>query len=188
LQKLAFVNITKTPIPGLILIEPRIFGDHRGYFMESFSKEKFRSLGIDADFVQDNESMSGKGVLRGLHFQRPPHAQGKLVRVITGGVWDVAVDLRKNSPTYGKWFGTELTADNKRMMFIPPGFGHGFLTLEDNTVFQYKCTDYYAPETEGGIMWNDPDINIQWPKGFDLILSEKDKNNVKLKEFNTPFV
>ncbi|MCC5916913.1 MAG: dTDP-4-dehydrorhamnose 3,5-epimerase [Cryomorphaceae bacterium] len=182
------MNIIKTEIPDLVIIEPQIFGDHRGYFMESFSIAKFAQNGVETKFVQDNESMSGKGVLRGLHFQRPPHGQGKLVRVVRGAVWDVAVDIRANSPTYGQWVGIELSSENKKSVFIPPGFAHGFLTLEDDTIFQYKCTDYYAPECEGGIAWNDPTLAIDWPKGFDLKRSQKDDNNQAFADFTSPFV
>lgn len=156
--------------------------------MESFSIAKFAQNGVETKFVQDNESMSGKGVLRGLHFQRPPHGQGKLVRVVRGAVWDVAVDIRANSPTYGQWVGIELSSENKKSVFIPPGFAHGFLTLEDDTIFQYKCTDYYAPECEGGIAWNDPTLAIDWPKGFDLKRSQKDDNNQAFADFTSPFV
>lgn len=181
------MNIIETPFKGLIIIEPSVFGDERGYFMETFSERAFAQQNIDVHFVQDNESMSGKHVLRGLHFQAPPHAQGKLVSVVSGRVFDVAVDIRKNSPTYGQHFGLELSADNKKRLYIPPGFAHGFLTLEDNTIFQYKCTDFYAPKSEGGIAWNDPDIGIQWPISEGLIISEKDKNNPLISAFISPF-
>ncbi len=181
------MNIIKTPLKGLIIIEPPVFGDERGYFMETFSERAFAKNDMDVHFVQDNESMSGKNVLRGLHFQAPPNAQGKLVSVVSGRVFDVAVDIRKSSPTYGQSFGIELSAENKKRLYIPPGFAHGFLTLEENTIFQYKCTDFYAPQSEGGIAWDDPDINIQWPQKVDLIISEKDKNNPLFVDFNTPF-
>ncbi len=181
------MNIIKTPLRGLIIIEPPVFGDERGYFMETFSERAFAKNDMDVHFVQDNESMSGKNVLRGLHFQAPPNAQGKLVSVVSGRVFDVAVDIRKSSPTYGQSFGIELSAENKKRLYIPPGFAHGFLTLEENTIFQYKCTDFYAPQSEGGIAWDDPDINIQWPQKVDLIISEKDKNNPLFVDFNTPF-
>ncbi|MGL6115869.1 MAG: dTDP-4-dehydrorhamnose 3,5-epimerase, partial [Cetobacterium sp.] len=144
----------KTGIKDLIVIEPTVFGDNRGFFMESYSKKDFAEIGMDVEFVQDNHSKSKKGVLRGLHFQTK-HIQGKLVRVTAGSVLDVAVDLRKDSSTFGKHYLVELTADNKKMFYIPPGFAHGFLTLEDNTEFQYKCTDYYAPEFDSGVLWND---------------------------------
>ena len=151
----------ETGINDLIVIEPTVFGDNRGFFMESYSKKDFSEIGMDIEFVQDNHSKSKKGVLRGLHFQTQ-HVQGKLVRVTAGAVLDVAVDLRKDSPTFGKHYLVELSADNKKMFYIPPGFAHGFLTLEDNTEFQYKCTDYYAPEFDSGVLWNDSDIGIDW--------------------------
>ena len=175
------MELIQTPILGLVLIQPDVFPDERGYFFESFQEEKFRALGIDARFVQDNESLSQKGVLRGLHFQRPPYAQGKLVRVVTGAVLDVAVDIRKGSPTYGQWVKAELNASNKLMMWIPEGFAHGFLVLEDNTIFQYKCTSYYNRESEGGIIWNDPDLAIDWGIN-DPIVSEKDLKGVRFRE------
>ena len=175
------MELIQTSIQGLALIQPDVFPDERGYFFESFQEEKFRALGIDARFVQDNESLSQKGVLRGLHFQRPPYAQGKLVRVVTGAVLDVAVDIRKSSPTYGQWVKAELSASNKLMMWIPEGFAHGFLVLEDNTIFQYKCTSYYNRESEGGIIWNDPDLAIDWGIN-DPIVSEKDLKGVRFRE------
>jgi len=175
-----------TPIKDLFIIEPRVFGDHRGYFFESFNKHHFETAGIDAEFVQDNESFSASNVVRGLHFQSPPKAQGKLVRVQKGRVLDVAVDIRKGSPTYGKHFTTELSGENKRMMWIPVGFAHGFATLEDDTVFLYKCTETYSPEHEGSLLWNDPALGIDWgivaPK-----LSAKDEIGPKLKDFDSPF-
>ncbi|TVQ76505.1 MAG: dTDP-4-dehydrorhamnose 3,5-epimerase [Flavobacteriales bacterium] len=179
--------ISAASIPDIKIIEPRVFGDHRGYFFEAYSEKIWLEHGLPTRFVQDNESKSSRGVLRGLHFQAPPHAQGKLVRVVTGSVLDVAVDIRKNSPTYGKFFALELSAENKRMLYIPEGFAHGFLTLEDNTIFQYKCTEFYAPEFEGGIRWNDPEIGITWPDDCDYILSEKDKLTPLLSDFNSPF-
>ncbi|MDX8337156.1 dTDP-4-dehydrorhamnose 3,5-epimerase [Candidatus Cetobacterium colombiensis] len=178
----------ETGIKDLIVIEPTVFGDNRGFFMESYSKKDFSEIGMDIEFVQDNHSKSKKGVLRGLHFQTK-HVQGKLVRVTAGAVLDVAVDLRKDSPTFGKYFLVELTGDNKKMFYIPPGFAHGFLTLEDNTEFQYKCTDYYAPEFDSGVLWNDFDIGIEWnleKYGLSLdtiLLSDKDKQQQTLKEF-----
>ena len=180
------MKIVPTPIPDLFVIEPRVFGDHRGYFFESYSKEHFVRAGISADFVQDNESFSGEGVVRGLHFQAPPKAQGKLVRVQKGRVLDVAVDIRKGSPTYGEHYSIELSGENKKMLWIPPGFAHGFATLENDTVFLYKCTDTYSPEHEGSLLWNDPDLGIDWgvsaPK-----LSEKDQIGPVLKAFDSPF-
>ena len=175
-------NFIKTPIEGLIIVEQAVFEDERGFFMESYNYRDFKQGGIDMNFVQDNHSHSKKGVLRGLHFQIK-HPQGKLVRVVKGKVFDVAVDIRKGSKTFGKWFGVELSDKNKKQFYIPPGFAHGFLALEDDTEFLYKCTDYYYPDDEGGIIWNDPTINIKWPlEGIDkLIISEKDK---KLPEFS----
>jgi len=180
------MEIVKTSIPDLYIIKPTVFEDNRGYFFESYNKEAFLRNGIDQNFVQDNESKSSKGVLRGLHFQRPPFDQGKLVRVMHGAVLDVAVDLRKNSPTYGNWASVELNHDNKWMYWIPPGFAHGFVTLEDNTVFFYKCTNVYNKESEGSLLWNDPDLNIDW-KIQNPILSEKDKTGPLLKDFISPF-
>lgn len=181
------MEFIRTEIPDVILIKPRIFGDDRGYFFESFHLNKFcEFVEKDIEFVQDNESFSSHGVLRGLHFQKPPMAQGKLVRVIQGSVLDVAVDIRKNSPTYGRVVTFELSAANKMQAFIPEGFAHGFATLEDNTIFQYKCTNYYSPEDEGCILWKDTDLNINW--GLDNpILSEKDKLGEQFKTFISPF-
>jgi len=180
------MEIIKTDIPDLYIIKPRVFEDHRGYFFESYNKEAFLKNGIDQNFVQDNESKSGKNVLRGLHFQKPPFAQGKLVRVIKGAVLDVAVDLRKSSPTYGQWSSIELTEDNKLMYWIPPGFAHGFVTLAEETIFFYKCTNIYNKASEGSILWNDPDLNIDW--GIDHpILSEKDQSAPLFKDFDSPF-
>jgi len=180
------MKIIPTKIEGLLLIQPDIFPDSRGYFFESYQKEKFLKSGIDADFVQDNESLSQKNVLRGLHFQRPPFAQGKLVRVVTGSVLDMAVDIRKSSPTYGQWVKAELSAANKLMMWIPEGFAHGFLVLEDNTIFQYKCTNYYNRESEAGIIWNDPVLAIDWGITNPLV-SEKDLKGVRFMELTSPF-
>ncbi len=180
------MEIIKTQIPDLYIVKPRVFEDHRGYFFESYNKEVFLKNGIDQNFVQDNESKSGKNVLRGLHFQKPPFAQGKLVRVIKGAVLDVAVDLRKSSPTYGQWASIELSEDNKLMYWIPPGFAHGFVTLADDTIFFYKCTNIYNKESEGSILWNDPDLNIDWGVS-DPILSDKDKQSPLFKDFVSPF-
>lgn len=157
------IKVTKAPIEGLCIIEPAVHGDERGYFMETYSKRDMLEAGFDLDFVQDNQSMSVKGVLRGLHFQKE-FPQGKLVRVIKGKVFDVAVDLRKESVTYGKWFGVELSEENKKQFYIPEGFAHGFLVLSDIAEFCYKCTDFYHPGDEGGLAWNDPEIGIQWPE------------------------
>jgi len=156
------MEIVKTKIADLYIIKPTVFSDNRGYFFESYNKQAFLRNGIDQNFVQDNESKSAKGVLRGLHFQKPPFAQGKLVRVMHGAVLDVAVDLRRNSQTYGQWVAVELNHDNKWMYWIPPGFAHGFVTLENNTVFFYKCTNVYNKESEGSILWKDPSLNIDW--------------------------
>ena len=176
----------ETGIEGLCIIEPTVFGDNRGFFLESYSKKEFEEIGITEEFVQDNHSKSKKGVLRGLHFQTK-HSQGKLVRVIKGSVYDVAVDIRKGSKTYGKWYGIELSAENKKMFYIPAGFAHGFLTLEDETEFQYKCTDIYAPQYDSGIMYDDKDLNIDWKLEeygiTELTLSEKDKKHQSFKEY-----
>jgi dTDP-4-dehydrorhamnose 3,5-epimerase len=179
------MNIIETEIQGVFIIEPKVFGDSRGYFFESFSKKEFESRIGPVEFVQDNESKSCYGVVRGLHFQKPPHAQAKLVRVVKGKVLDVAVDLRKDSPTYGKHVTVELSEDNHRQVFIPKGFAHGFSVLSEEAVFQYKCDDYYAPETEGAVAWNDPELNIDWRVPADMmILSEKDKRHPELKDLN----
>ena len=180
------MKITSAPIQDLLIIQPQVFEDDRGYFFESWSKKIFENNGLDFDFVQDNQSMSHRGVLRGLHFQAPPFAQGKLVRVIKGSVLDVAVDIRANSPTYGKHFSIELNESNKTMFFIPPGFAHGFLTLADNTIFYYKCTHYYNKSSEGTILWNDNQLGIDW-KISNPLVSEKDKSGTSFKDFITPF-
>ena len=163
-------------IEGLYVIEPQVFPDARGYFFESYNEQVFHDAGLDMKFVQDNQSKSVRGVLRGCHFQKT-HPQGKLVRVISGRVFDVAVDMRKSSPTLGRWFGIELTGENNRMFYIPEGFAHGFLVLSDEAVFTYKCTDFYAPGDEGGMKWDDPEVGIQWPVTDDMnvLLSDKDK-------------
>lgn len=185
---MAKFKFTEIFIKGMFVIEPEVFGDNRGYFMETYNENDFKNAGIDVKFVQDNESSSYKGVLRGLHFQTK-HTQGKLVRVIIGEVFDVGVDLRKNSPTYGKWYGEILSSENKKQLYIPEGFAHGFVVLSDNATFTYKCTDFYDPQNEGGIIWNDPDINIDWHLGDikDIILSEKDKVRKTLKEQKIEF-
>lgn len=167
------MEVKQTTIPGLLIIQPDIFNDARGYFFESYNKEKFRQIGIDAEFLQDNQSMSAKGTLRGLHFQNPPFAQGKLLSVIKGSVMDVAVDIRKHSEFYGKYFSIKLSEKNKTMFWIPPGFAHGFVSLEDNTIFSYKCTQVYNKPSEGSVRWNDPYLNIDWNIDEPLI-SEKD--------------
>ena len=180
------MKIEKSHIEGLIVIKPDVIEDHRGYFFESYNEEKLRQLGIDEKFLQDNESKSGKGVLRGLHFQVPPYQQGKLVRVIKGAVLDVAVDMRNSSPTYGQWVSIELSEKNKWMYWIPAGFAHGFLTLEENTIFFYKCTKVYHRESEMGIAWDDPDLRIDWGTDQPLI-SEKDKTAGRFRYFVSPF-
>lgn len=179
-------KFTKTEIEGVYIIEPKVFGDNRGYFMETYNEQEFKNNGLDYNFVQDNQSKSKKGVLRGLHFQKT-HPQAKLVRVLEGEVFDVAVDLRKGSKTYGKWVGVILSEENKKQFMIPRGFAHGFVVLSETAVFAYKCDDFYHPEDEGGIMWNDPDINIEWPYKGELLLSEKDKVHPLLKECKIEF-
>jgi len=183
------MNVIKTPIEGLLIIEPKIWPDDRGYFYESYNKQRFTDAGIAVEFVQDNQSSSQKGTLRGLHGQANPYAQGKLVRVLKGKVWDVAVDIRKGSPTYGQHFGMELTGDSHQQLWIPAGFLHGFLTLEDDTIFVYKITNFYNKESEIGVMWNDPDLALPWPiEGIDILLSSKDMVHPTFAEFKTPFL
>lgn len=174
------------PIAGLVEIIPRKVGDSRGYFLESYSYRIFSENGVTSKFVQDNQSLSQRGVLRGLHFQKPPHAQAKLVRVVTGRALDVAVDIRRNSPTYGQYITCELDAVKNNMFYIPEGFAHGFAALEDNTLFLYKCSEYYYPTYEGGLSWNDPTININWGL-TDPIISNKDQVLPLLQEFDSPF-
>ena len=177
------MNVINTEIPGVVIIEPRVFEDARGYFFESFSQRDFDAQVREVRFVQDNESKSSYGVLRGLHFQKPPHAQSKLVRVVKGAVLDVAVDIRKGSPTFGKHVAVELSEQNHRQFFIPRGFAHGFVVLTDEVVFQYKCDNFYAPQFEGAIAWNDPDLNIDWKVPADkVLLSVKDMNHPCLKD------
>jgi len=177
------MKITTTAIEGFVILEPEVFGDERGYFFESFSQREFEEKVCKTTFVQDNESSSRYGVLRGLHFQKPPHAQAKLVRVVKGKVLDIAVDIRKGSPTFGHHVSIELSGENKRQLFIPRGFAHGFAVLSEEVVFQYKCDNYYVPHSEGGILWNDPALGIDWKlPEEDVILSEKDKKNVLLNE------
>jgi dTDP-4-dehydrorhamnose 3,5-epimerase len=176
------MNVVETPIEGLLIIEPKVFGDDRGFFMESWNADTFREVGLDIHFVQDNHSRSAKGVLRGLHFQNP-NPQGKLVRVTAGRAWDVAVDLRSTSPSFGQWHGVELSAANKRMFWVPPGFAHGFVALEDGTDFLYKCTAFYEPADEHSLLWNDPAIGIEWPlEGIAPQLSGKDQASRPLSE------
>lgn len=175
----------ETDIKGVYIIESKVFGDNRGYFQETYQYENFKEAGLDMIFVQDNESKSRKGVLRGLHFQTQ-YSQGKLVRVLQGEVFDVAVDLRKDSKTYGEWTGVRLSSDNKKMFYIPENFAHGFLVLSDEATFAYKCTNLYHPEFDSGIIWNDGEINIQWPlkEIEEILLSEKDKNQQTFAEYN----
>lgn len=178
------MNMTMTEIPDVLILEPKVFGDNRGFFLESFNQKTFNEiLGREVNFVQDNHSKSAKNVLRGLHFQSQ-NTQGKLVRVTAGAVFDVAVDLRKNSETYGRWVGVELSAENKKQLWIPQGFAHGFYVLEENTEFVYKCTDYYNPAFEHSLAWNDESIRINWPlpEGISPIISEKDKKGLSLNE------
>lgn len=184
------MNLIPTPIADLFVIEPKVWKDNRGYFYESFSARFFTEAGIKTDFVQDNQSFSQKGTLRGLHAQKAPFAQGKLVRVIQGKVLDIAVDARKNSPTYGQHFSIELSGENHKQLWVPPGFLHGFLTLEDDTIFTYKVTNYYDKESELGVMWNDADLNIDWNGDLskeDLLLSDKDLILPSFKDFVSPF-
>lgn len=181
------MDIEHTRIPGLLIIKPRIFEDERGYFLESYNRRQLESKGLMFNFVQDNESCSAKNVLRGLHFQVPPYAQGKLVRVIRGAALDVAIDLRKNSPTYGQWESALLTGKNKWMYWIPEGFAHGFLALDDNTVFFYKCTNIYNKESERSIRWDDPDLNIDWKLTSSPIISQKDATAPAFRDLVNPF-
>lgn len=180
------MKITKTFIQGLLIITPQIFSDERGYFFEPYNKPRFSDIGINDEFIQDNQSLSGKGVLRGLHFQAPPFAQGKLIRVVCGSVLDVAVDIRKDSGTYGKCFSIILSEQNNLIFWIPEGFAHGFLSMEDNTIFSYKCTNVYHKESERSILWNDTDIGIDWEYA-NPILSDKDKHASLFRDFISPF-
>ena len=182
------MKFIKTEIPDIYIIEPSVFGDNRGYFLESFNLEKFKENICDIKFVQDNESKSSKGVLRGLHFQKPPFNQAKLVRCIEGSVMDVAVDVRKGSPTYGKHVAVELTGENKKQLFVPRGFAHGFSVLSETAVFAYKVDNTYAPDFDYGILWNDKDLNINWGlEEHEVKLSEKDKNLTFFKDLDSPF-
>lgn len=174
------MKVIETKLPGVLIIEPRAFGDNRGFFMETWQQDRYEAIGIKEKFVQDNLSFSSRGVLRGLHYQNP-NAQGKLVSVVQGEVFDVAVDIRVGSPTLGQWVGVNLSGENHRQLWVPPGFAHGFCVLSDTAYFTYKCTDIYTPSAEGGIMWNDPDIGIEWPIE-DALLSEKDKVYPRLKD------
>jgi dTDP-4-dehydrorhamnose 3,5-epimerase len=182
------MNVIKTAIDGVVILEPRIFKDDRGYFFESFSQREFEEKVCKTTFVQDNESKSSYGVLRGLHFQKPPFAQSKLVRVIKGVVLDVAVDIRKGSPTFGQYVSVELTGENHRQFFIPRGFAHGFSVLSEEVIFQYKCDNFYSPQSEGAIAWNDPDLNIDWRIPAEkVVLSEKDSKHPRLKDWQNVF-
>lgn len=173
------MNVIKTAIPDVLIFEPKVFGDERGFFFESFNHKLFEeAVGYPVTFVQDNHSKSSKGVLRGLHYQLPPHAQGKLVRCVAGEVFDVAVDIRKRSPTFGQWVGVHLSGENKRQLWIPEGFAHGFVTLSEKAEFLYKTTDYYAPQSEGSIRWDDPQVAIKWPFEGEVSLSKKDQEAV----------
>ena len=181
------MNVIKTDIEGVVIIEPRVFGDARGYFFESYNARDFAEV-ADVTFVQDNESRSCYGVVRGLHFQRPPYAQSKLVRVVEGRVLDAAVDIRKGSPTYGRYVATELSADNHRQFYLPQGMAHGFAVLSESAVFQYKCDNLYHPESEGAVAWDDPTLAIDWQVPADkVILSDKDRHHPLFKDFITPF-
>lgn len=180
------MTVLETPISGLLIIEPTVFSDDRGYFFESFRLSVLQERGIDLRFVQDNESKSDKGVLRGLHLQAPPHGQAKFIRVVHGAIYDVVVDIRTDSPTYGQHFGLELNGENKHLFYIPEGFAHGFCCLEDNTVVQYKCSAYYNKASEMGIMWNDPKLEIDWPVD-NPVLSPKDQEHPVLADFKSPY-
>lgn len=176
------MKIEQTPLPGVLLIQPDVFGDHRGYFKENWNRRKYAEHGLDVDFVQDNVSLSKKGILRGLHFQNP-NPQGKLVQALQGEVFDVAVDIRRGSPTFGRWFGAVLSAENHLQMYVPEGFAHGFCVLSETALFAYKCTDFYSPQTEFSLRHNDPGVGIEWPLDGEPILSAKDKDAPYLKDF-----
>tara|TARA_B110000046_G_scaffold34266_2_gene37112 strand:+ start:182 stop:724 length:543 start_codon:yes stop_codon:yes gene_type:complete len=180
------LEITKTSIEGLLILTPKVHTDPRGYFFENFRKNHFEELGIDIDFIQENESMSQERTIRGLHLQAPPHAQDKLIRVIKGSILDIAVDIRSESPTYGQHVAITLSEDNKTSFLVPRGFAHGFYCLENDTIVNYKCSDYYNPESEMGLFWNDPKMGIEWPI-LDPIVSEKDKHQPRLQDFKSPF-
>jgi dTDP-4-dehydrorhamnose 3,5-epimerase len=174
------MNVQRCPLEGLLIIEPKVFGDARGFFLETWNRERYRQAGVDADFVQDNLSFSRRGILRGLHFQNP-HPQGKLLQVLQGEVFDVAVDVRRSSPTFGKWHGLMLSSENKRQFYIPPGFAHGFAVVSDTALFHYKCTEFYSPKDETAIRWDDREIGIEWPIK-DPVLSERDAKGLRLRE------
>ena len=182
------MNVIKTPIEGLLIIEPRVFHDARGYFVETYNEQRYREAGVDAAFVQDNQSCSTYGVVRGLHFQKPPYTQAKLVSCTKGRVLDVAVDLRKESPTYGKWYTVELSEENHRQFYIPRGFAHGFSVLSEQAVFTYKCDNLYHPEAEGGLLLSDPDVAIEWQVPEEMrVISEKDTKHPLFKDLVSPF-
>lgn len=182
------MNVIKTPIEGLLIIEPRVFHDARGYFVETYNEQRYREAGVDATFVQDNQSCSTYGVVRGLHFQKPPYTQAKLVSCTKGRVLDVAVDLRKESPTYGKWYAVELSEENHRQFYIPRGFAHGFSVLSEQAVFTYKCDNLYHPEAEGGLLLSDPDVAIEWQVPEEMrVISEKDTKHPLFKDLVSPF-
>lgn len=180
------MKFIKTEIDGLYVLEPKVFGDNRGYFMETYNLNDFKNEGLNYTFIQDNESKSKRGVLRGLHFQKT-FPQAKLVRVLSGEVFDVAVDLRENSKTYGKWYGIVLSSENKKQFLVPRGFAHGYLVLSEEATFAYKCDEFYHPEDEGGIMYNDPDVGVLWPYDGEIILSEKDKKHPLLRDIKIKF-
>lgn len=180
------MQIEETPFKDLVIVKPKVFPDDRGFFYETFNAKTFKELGLDVKFVQDNISLSQKGVLRGIHFQKPPYAQGKLVQVLKGAVLDITVDLRKDSPSYGQYFSYVLSEENKTQLYVPEGFGHGFATLEDETLFSYKCTNFYNKESEGGIFWKDKDLNIDW-QIENPIISEKDQMAQSFADFESPF-
>jgi dTDP-4-dehydrorhamnose 3,5-epimerase len=183
------MQIEELPLKGVLLITPRRFGDQRGFFAETYSYKLAANAGLTANFVQDNHSLSAKmGTVRGLHFQSPPHAQGKLVRCGRGAIFDVAVDIRKGSPTFGQWLGYTLSAENGLQLYIPPGFAHGFMTLQPDSEIVYKCTDYYAPQTEGALRWDDPNVGIQWPHAGAVTINEKDAQAPLLTQIDSPFV
>ena len=180
------MTVSETPLSGVLVIEPKVFGDARGYFCETYHAERYAEAGIGSRFVQDNVSRSGRGTLRGLHFQAPPHAQAKLVSCLEGSVFDVAVDIRVGSPTYGQWFGAELSADNMRQMFVPEGFAHGFVVTSEMALFSYKCSGVYAPASEGSLRWDDSDLAIEWPVRAP-ILSDKDRAAPRFADIDSPF-
>jgi dTDP-4-dehydrorhamnose 3,5-epimerase len=192
------MNVIPTKIPELLIIEPKVFGDERGFFVETYNEPRYKEMGITGDFIQDNLSKSKKGVLRGLHYQAPPFAQGKLVTVLAGAVLDVAVDIREGSPTFGQYVAVELTVENKRQFWIPAGFAHGFVTLEDDTLFAYKCTNVYSPEHDRGVKFDDAAVGIEWPRltedgdsgkqNLEFIISEKDQNQPLLKDIAKEFI